>query len=249
MIISFLNQKGGVGKTTLAVHTAAGLALDGLDVILVDADPQGSALDWLAARQKPPLFAVVGMPRPVLHRQLPRLPAPRDARVVDGPPSPPHPAPPARPVLHRQLPRLAATVDAVVIDGPPSLANIARSAMLASDLVLIPVQPSPYDVWAVGDLVELVDEARLDHDSIDARFVVSRRIANTVIGRDVAEALGEWPVPVLETHITQRVAFAESAATGLAVMESAPGSAAAGEVRSLVREVMALTAGSRRAAA
>ncbi|MCY4607899.1 MAG: AAA family ATPase [bacterium] len=216
MIISFLNQKGGVGKTTLAVHTAAGLALDGLDVILVDADPQGSALDWLAARQKPPLFAVVGMPRPVLHRQLPRL---------------------------------AATVDAVVIDGPPSLANIARSAMLASDLVLIPVQPSPYDVWAVGDLVELVDEARLDHDSIDARFVVSRRIANTVIGRDVAEALGEWPVPVLETHITQRVAFAESAATGLAVMESAPGSAAAGEVRSLVREVMALTAGSRRAAA
>jgi len=216
MIISFLNQKGGVGKTTLAVHTAAGLALDGLDVILVDADPQGSALDWLAARQKPPLFAVVGMPRPVLHRQLPRL---------------------------------AATVDAVVIDGPPSLANIARSAMLASDLVLIPVQPSPYDVWAVGDLVELVDEARLDHDSIDARFVVSRRIANTVIGRDVAEALGEWPVPVLETHITQRVAFAESAATGLAVMESAPGSAAAAEARSLATEVMALVTNIRRAAA
>lgn len=216
MIISFLNQKGGVGKTTLAVHTAAGLALDGLDVILVDADPQGSALDWLAARQKPPLFAVVGMPRPVLHRQLPRL---------------------------------AATVDAVVIDGPPSLANIARSAMLASDLVLIPVQPSPYDVWAVGDLVELVDEARLDHDSIDARFVVSRRIANTVIGRDVTEALGEWPVPVLETHITQRVAFAESAATGLAVMESAPGSAAAAEARSLATEVMALVTNIRRAAA
>ena len=216
MIVSFLNQKGGVGKTTLAVHTAAGLALEGLDVILVDADPQGSALDWLAARRKPPLFSVVGMPRPVLHRQVPRL---------------------------------AAGVDAVVIDGPPSLANIARSAMVASDLVVIPVQPSPYDVWAAGDLVELVAEARIDRDQLDARFVVSRRIANTVIGRDVTEALGEWPVPVLETHITQRVAFAESAATGLAVMESAPGSAAAGEVRSLVREVMALTAGSRRAAA
>ena len=216
MIISFLNQKGGVGKTTLAVHTAAGLALEGLDVILVDADPQGSALDWLAARRRPPLFSVVGMPRPVLHRQVPRL---------------------------------AAGVDAVVIDGPPSLANIARSAMVASDLVVIPVQPSPYDVWAAGDLVELVAEARIDRDQLDARFVVSRRIANTVIGRDVTEALGEWPVPVLETHITQRVAFAESAATGLAVMESAPGSAAAAEARSLATEVMALVTNIRRAAA
>ncbi len=216
MIVSFLNQKGGVGKTTLAVHTAAGLALEGLDVILVDADPQGSALDWLAARRKPPLFSVVGMPRPVLHRQVPRL---------------------------------AAGVDAVVIDGPPSLANIARSAMVASDLVVIPVQPSPYDVWAAGDLVELVAEARIDRDQLDARFVVSRRIANTVIGRDVTEALGEWPVPVLETHITQRVAFAESAATGLAVMESAPGSAAAAEARSLATEVMALVTNIRRAAA
>ncbi|MCY4608076.1 MAG: AAA family ATPase [bacterium] len=216
MIVSFLNQKGGVGKTTLAVHTAAGLALEGLDVILVDADPQGSALDWLAARRRPPLFSVVGMPRPVLHRQVPRL---------------------------------AAGVDAVVIDGPPSLANIARSAMVASDLVVIPVQPSPYDVWAAGDLVELVAEARIDRDQLDARFVVSRRIANTVIGRDVTEALGEWPVPVLETHITQRVAFAESAATGLAVMESAPGSAAAAEARSLATEGMALVTNIRRAAA
>ena len=216
MIISFLNQKGGVGKTTLAVHAAAGLALEGLNVILVDADPQGSALDWMAARQKPPLFPVVGMPRPVLHRQVPRL---------------------------------AAGVDAVVIDGPPSLANIARSAMLASDLVLIPVQPSPYDVWAVGDLIELVGEARIDHDHLDARFVVSRRIANTVIGRDVTAALGEWPVQVLETHITQRVAFAESAATGLAVMETSPGSVAAMEIRALVAEVSALTADMGRAAA
>ena len=216
MIISFLNQKGGVGKTTLAVHTASALALDGLDVILVDADPQGSALDWLAARQAPPLFPVVCMPRPVIHRQVPQL---------------------------------AQGVDAVVIDGPPSLATIARSAMLASDLVLIPVQPSPYDVWAAGDLVELLEEARIDHDHLDARFVVSRRIANTVIGRDVAQALGAWPVPVLETHVTQRVAFAESAATGVAVLETAPGSLAAAEVRSLAGEVMALVSGVGRAAA
>ncbi len=216
MIISYLNQKGGVGKTTLAVHTATALALDGLDVILVDADPQGSALDWLAARQAPPLFAVVGMPRAMLHRQVPRI---------------------------------AAGVDAVVIDGPPSLADIARSAMLASDLVAIPVQPSPYDVWAAGGLLDLVDEARVVREDLAVRFVVSRRIANTVIGRDVTEALSAWPVPVLASQITQRVAFAESAASGLSVLESAPASAAAAEVVSLVGEIAGLTLQAGRAAA
>lgn len=216
MIISILNQKGGVGKTTVAVHTASALALDGHDIILVDADPQGSALDWLAARQVPPLFPVVGMPRAVLHRQVPRL---------------------------------AAGVDAVVIDGPPSLADITRSAMLASDLVVIPVQPSPFDVWAAGGLIELADEARVAREHLDVRFVVSRKIANTVIGRDVTTALGQWPVPVLESQITQRVAFAESAASGVSVLESAPRSAAANDVRSFVEELTGLDLETGRTAA
>lgn len=216
MIITIANQKGGVGKTTLAVHTAAALALDGHDVILVDSDPQGSALDWVAARQAPPLFPVIGMPRAVLHRQVPRI---------------------------------AAGVDAVVIDGPPSLADITRSAMLASDLVVIPVQPSPFDVWAAGALVELADEARVVREHLDVRFVVSRKIANTVIGRDVTTALGQWPVPILESQITQRVAFAECAASGVSVLESAPRSAAAAEVRSLVGELTGLALGTGRAAA
>jgi chromosome partitioning protein len=71
MIIAVLNQKGGVGKTTLAVHIAAGLALQGHKVLLVDADPQGSARDWAAARVNALLFPVVGLDRPTLHRSVP----------------------------------------------------------------------------------------------------------------------------------------------------------------------------------
>src|SRR5687767_265706 len=75
MIISILNQKGGVGKTTVALHITAGLSQEGHRVLLVDADPQGSARDWAAARQTPALFPVVGMDRPTLHRDLPPMAA------------------------------------------------------------------------------------------------------------------------------------------------------------------------------
>ena len=113
MIISVLNQKGGVGKTTLAIHISHALVLKGYSVLLVDADPQGSARDWAAARSDKPPFPVVGLDRPTIHRDLPAL-------VKD--------------------------FDHVVIDGPPRVSDLARSAIIAADLVVIPIQPSPYDI-------------------------------------------------------------------------------------------------------
>ena len=76
MIIGVLNQKGGAGKTTLAVNIAATLALGGMRVLLVDADPQGSSLAWSAAREAPPLFSGC--------RDGEAHPPPRDARSGEG---------------------------------------------------------------------------------------------------------------------------------------------------------------------
>ena len=86
MIFALLNQKGGVGKTTLAVHVAAALARRGRRIMLVDADPQGSALDWSANRQTEPLFPVIGLPRPNLHKEVPTHASQYEDVVIDGPP-------------------------------------------------------------------------------------------------------------------------------------------------------------------
>src|SRR3954471_6809643 len=86
MIIGVLSQKGGVGKTTIAVNAAATLATRGRRVLLVDADPQGSSLAWSSARDRDPLFPVVGMAKPSLHRDLPEIGKDYDVVVIDGAP-------------------------------------------------------------------------------------------------------------------------------------------------------------------
>jgi chromosome partitioning protein len=205
MIVGVLNQKGGVGKTTIAVNLAACFSRAGRRVLLVDADPQGSALAWSGARQAEPLFVVVGMAKPTLHRELPALKKPYDV---------------------------------VVIDGAPRVNELARAVIMASDLVLIPVQPSPYDVWAAADTAQLVSEARVFKEGLRAAFVINRMIAKAAIGRDVITALEQFPeIPVLGGPLIQRVIHAESAARGLSVIEAAPHSEAAKELMQLAELV------------
>ena len=205
MIISIENQKGGVGKTTIAIHVAQALAMEDSSVLLVDADPQGSARDWAAARESPPDFSVVGLDRPTLHRDLPAI---------------------------------AANYDHVVIDGPPRVTDLARSVIIAADLVVIPVQPSPYDVWAANDVVNLIKEASVYKENLKSAFVINRKIVNTAIGRDVVDALSGYEIPVLKSSVCQRIVFAESAATGMTVLETNSKSSAASEIKALVDELM-----------
>lgn len=139
--------------------------------------------------------------------------------------------------LHRDLPGIAENYDHCVIDTPPRVSALARSAILASDMVIVPVQPSSYDVWAASETVQLIEEARGFKPELKAAFIINRRIGKTVIGRDVEEALGEYDIPRLKTVIAQRVAFSESSA-GYSVMELSANSAASKDVKAMAKDVL-----------
>lgn len=142
-----------------------------------------------------------------------------------------------RPTIARDLKSVART-DYVIIDGAPQAADLAVSAIKAATAILIPVQPSPYDIWAAADLVELIKERiELTDGRLKAAFVVSRAIKGTKIGGEVAGALEEYDLPVLETRVTQRVIYPGTAAAGTTVMDAEPESDAAREILSLRTEV------------
>lgn len=146
----------------------------------------------------------------------------------------------AAPPLERDI-KAVSHKDLIVIDGAPQAADLAISAIKASDLVLIPVQPSPYDIWAASDLVELVKQRiEMTDGRLKAAFVVSRAIKNTKIGAEIKEALEGYGLPVLEARITQSVAYPSTAAAGTTVLDVESSSNAAQEVRGLAREVLSL---------
>ena len=205
MKIAVLNQKGGTGKTTISLHLAHALALRSKQVLLVDADPQGSSRDWVTARTEDTPFTVIGLDRPIIHKEITKL---------------------------------ASGYDYVLIDGAPRVSDLTRSAILAADLVLIPIQPSPLDIWATHEVVELITEAQIYKPNLNAAFVINRKIVNTAIAKDAVEVLKQYSLPIFNASVSQRIAFAESLNIGSTVLETAPKSLAAKEINAVVDELL-----------
>lgn len=207
-IIALAGQKGGSGKSTVALNLAAEGLERGLRVLLVDADPQGTVRTWAAVANEAGnvVPTVVSMGADLWK---------------------PH-----------QLPRISQVFDLVVIDCPPRHADIQRAALMAADLVILPCGPSAHDAWALVESVELIKAAQEARHGLKACALVTRAATGTIIAKQARGALEQAGLPVLKTEMGFRVAYQESPAAGLGVTAYAPTSEAADEVRALADEVL-----------
>ncbi len=186
MIISILNQKGGTGKTTLAVNMAREYTKRGLKTLLVDSDSQGSALRW-HEESGGDLIDLTCLPVTTLDKDV--------VKFTDR-------------------------YERIIIDGIPRMSPITLCAIKAADVVLIPVQPSPYDIWATEDLVRLVKERiEITEGKLKVAFVVCRRINGTILGRQIHHQLFDNGIPVFINGTYQRQEYAKSVQEGRTVCE------------------------------
>ena len=168
MRLAVVNLKGGTGKTLTAVHLATALAAQGR-TLLIDADPQGSALSWSEEAGELPC-GVVSLPVRDLHRRLQGL-----------------------------LPGIVHTV----IDTPPGDRAIVRSAIAASDVVVVPIPPSIMDLDRLAPTLDLIAEIE-DTKKLRVFVLLTRVRATTKSGRLTREVLGEIGVALLDSQVPLR---------------------------------------------
>ena len=205
-VTAVINQKGGAGKTTLAMNLAAGLARRG-DTIVMDLDPQGSSSQWARMGQQP------------FPATVEQINGNWDART-----------------LHQNY----QAYRHMVLDCPPSLdSHASLQALRACDIALIPVLPSPIDLWASLKLPQEIEEARKVNPNIKAFLVLNQLEPNSALSAAMHDALLEFGIPVLDAVIRRRAVYRSAALEGVSVFQmGGHGIQAVEEIEAIIREVI-----------
>jgi chromosome partitioning protein len=218
-IISVVNQKGGSGKTTLSMQLAGSLARRGNKVLVVDADPQGTATRWAASAEdeKPFPASVVGLSA-------------------------------ASTKVHREVKKFVDDYHYVIIDCPPAADSpVPQSALLIADLALVPVIPSPLDMWAAVGIREVIGNVGDINEDLRSRLVINQLQPNTTLAKEAMEVLPEFGIDLCKTYMHQRQVYRQSAVFGQTVHDfGSKAAAAVEEIEALTDELLALLNGKGR---
>jgi chromosome partitioning protein len=211
-IIAVVNQKGGAGKTTVSMQLAGTLGRRGRKVLVIDADPQGTATRWAAsAADEAPFPATIS-----------GLSAAGDK-------------------VHREAKKYVDDFEFIVIDCPPAADSpVPQSALLIADVGLVPVVPSPLDLWASVGIGKVIDSLRDLNEALQPLIVVNQCQPQTAIAKEALEVLPQFGIPVLASRLHQRTAYRQAAVFGGTVHDLGPRAAPAiAEVDALTDEILA----------
>lgn len=213
-VITIAQQKGGAGKTTVAAHLAVALGQRGNRVAVIDIDPQGSLSHWHGIREERFGKGYTGMTFASISGWR----------------------------VSSEISRLKREHDYIIIDSPPHTEADAKTAIREADLVLLPVQPSPTDLWATQATLKLAKDERKQ-----VKVLLNRVSPNSKMALMALETLGEEDV--LKNVLGNRVLFASALMEGRTATETNPSHAAAQDVKALAQEVLALVQGEDKEAA
>lgn len=194
MIVTVGATKGGVGKTTIALNLAIGRALAGRDVWLIDGDRQGTAQTAVSIRAEDG-----------------KAPAIACSQYVDGP------------TLRSQVLHQRDKYQDIIIDAGGRDSTALRAALTLSDVLVIPFQPRSFDLWAMQDVLNLVNEAKSMRDGLTAFAVLNQADAQGVDNSEAVQVVRVLQgVELLAASLGRRKAFASAAGAGLSVLEVTP---------------------------
>lgn len=217
-IIAVVNQKGGSGKTTLSMQLAGTLTRRGHDVLVVDADPQGTATRWAASAED-------GKPFPATVAGL---------AAAGG-------------KVHREVKKYAERYGYIIIDCPPAVDSLApQSALLIADLAVVPVIPSPPDLWASVGITKLIENARIVNEALRAVIVLNQCQPQQVLTKDAIGILKDFQVPLAKHYLGDRAVYRQSSLYGQTVHDmGSRAELAIREVTDLTDELVGILNGDR----